>query len=466
MQRCKVTKTKNIKSQMKSKKNVLKCAKNVLFVLYLQRLYVFRGYNLLFVQFLIIITMAKGNMFLSQARGKVGSVVFAVVKGQQTARVHNPSPANPRTNGQQAQRSLLANMTKFYKRGTKNFYKFAYEDRTIRESDFNAFARKNTMRGVYMPKELYDHAGTPALGKYIVSDGSITTNIQDYFSGENYGVIVPGSAAITTVGAFSSALIAQSPNLTEGDIFTMVLADSDFGADMMTAGEAPTWTIFQFYLNTADLRPLAQIGLQDIALPSGVTGRYIGVDIAGVDRASFGATIISRNTPTKLLVSTSELKGSAVANVLYDWLRGEFMKRQAAISWGANPDAVLQGGQISTLPEVTQVIVGNSASQPAYAYGNAQYDIMTTQGSGITLRGSNLRTTAQGAKYVVKLYPADIISDALITNPIVSYEFNGTGTSDSIVLTKPTGVTGVGSQFYMLVEVDGVPIWYGLGIAG
>lgn len=38
MQRCKVTKTKDIKSQMKSKKNVLKCAKNVLFVLYLQRL--------------------------------------------------------------------------------------------------------------------------------------------------------------------------------------------------------------------------------------------------------------------------------------------------------------------------------------------------------------------------------------------------------------------------------------------
>lgn len=34
---------------MESKKNVLKCAKNVLFVLYLQRRYVFRGYFLLFV---------------------------------------------------------------------------------------------------------------------------------------------------------------------------------------------------------------------------------------------------------------------------------------------------------------------------------------------------------------------------------------------------------------------------------
>lgn len=411
--------------------------------------------------------MAKGNMFLSQARGKVGSVVFAVIKGQQVERVHNPSPSNPRTNGQQAQRSLLANMTKFYKRGTKNFYKFAYEDRTIRESDFNAFARKNTMRGVYMPKELYDHAGTPALGKYIVSDGSITTNIQDYFSGENYGVIVPGTAAITTVGAFSVALIAQSPNLVEGDIFTMVLADSDFGAEMMTAGEAPTWTIYQFYLNTADLRPLSQIGLHDIALPTGTSGRYIGVDIAGVDRASFGATIISRNTPSKLLVSTSELKGSAVANVLYDWLRGEYMKRQAAISWGANPDAVLQGGQIGTLPEVTGLQIGSSSTTvPAYAYGVAQYQIEGAGSSGIELQGTNLRTTAQGAVYKVKFYNADIISDGLVTKPVVEYTYTGTGSSTTITLTKPSEVEAVGSQFYMLIEVDGVPVWYGLGIAG
>lgn len=411
--------------------------------------------------------MAKGNMFLSQARGKVGSVVFAVVKGQQTARVHNPKPANPRTNGQQAQRSLLANMTKFYKRGTKNFYKFAYEDRTIRESDFNAFARKNIMRGVYMPKELYDHQGTPALGKYIVSDGSIVTNIQDYFSGENYGVVVPGTAAITTVGAFSAALIAQSPNLVEGDIFTMVLADSEFGAEMMTAGEAPTWQIFQFYLDTADLRPLSQIGLHDIALPEGATGRYIGVDIAGVDRASFGATIISRNTASGLKVSTSEIKGSAVANVLYDWLRGEYMKRQAAISWGANPDAVLQGSLIGTLPEVTTVLIGSAGSNiPAYAYGAATYNILGTSSSEIVLNGSNLRTTAQGAVYKVKFYNADIISDGLVANPVVEYTYTGAGSSDRITLTPPSEVVSVGGQFYMLIEVDGVPVWYGLGIAG
>lgn len=410
--------------------------------------------------------MAKGNMFLSQARGKVGSVVFSVIKGQQVERVYNPSPANPRTNGQQAQRSLLANMTKFYKRGTKNFYKFAYEDRTIRESDFNAFARKNTMRGVYMPKELYDHAGTPALGKYIVSDGSIATNIADYFSGECYGILVPGTSVPATVGELSTRLITQSPSIAAGDIFTMVLADSEFGADMMSAGDEPTWTIHQFFIDPSDLRPLANVGLQDLGLPAGTPGSLIGVEIAGVDRASFGATIISRNTPAGLLVSTSEVKGSAVANVLYDWLRGEYMKRQAAISWGANPDAVLQGGLIGTLPEVSSLVVGNSPdSVSAYTFGNAIYDITGAGGSEIQINGTNLRTTAQGAVYKVKFYNADIISDGLVTNPVVEYTYTGTGNSSLITLTRPAETESVGSQFYMLIEVDGVPVWYGLGIS-
>lgn len=408
--------------------------------------------------------MAKGNMFLSQARGKVGSVVFSVIKGQQVERVYNPSPANPRTNGQQAQRSLLANMTKFYKRGTKNFYKFAYEDRTIRESDFNAFARKNTMRGVYMPKELYDHAGTPALGKYIVSDGSIATNIADYFSGECYGVLVPGTTAITTVGQLSSALIAQSPSIAVGDIFTMVLADSEFTAEMMSAGDEPTWTIYQFFIDPSDLRPLANVGLADIALPAGSTGRFVGVDIAGVDRASFGATIISRNTPAGLLVSTSEVKGSAVANVLYDWLRGEYMKRQAAISWGANPDAVLQGGLIGTLPEVTGVRIGGGEELNSYVYGVGTLDF-TSDERTITLVGTNLRSSAQGGQYKIKFYAADILSDYLVQQPVVEVTPTATAYSGELSLSfNPSLLPNSNkiAQTYMLVECEGVPVWYGL----
>lgn len=409
--------------------------------------------------------MAKGNMFLSQARGKVGSVVFSVIRGQQVERVHNPSPANPRTLSQQAQRSLLANMTKFYKRGTQNFYKFAFEDRSIRESDFNAFARHNMQQGVYMPKNLYDDPATPALGEYIIADGSLSTNIKDYFSGENYGILVDTANVVATVGALSALLIAENPQIVEGDIFTMVLADSDLNAALQPASTAPTWQIMQFYLDPSDLRPLSAVGLADLGLVGVETGRLIGVDIIGVDRASFGAVVISRNTPSGLKVSTSQLRGSAVANVLFDWLTGSYMKRVAAVSWGGNPEAVLQGGLLETLPEIDTLQFGSETPQlAAYTYGVTTYNIQGASSSEIVLTGSNLRTTAQGAKYVVKFYSARILADGLVTNPVDAYEFTAAGSSSTLTLSRPSRVENPGNQFYMLVECDGVPVWYGLGI--
>lgn len=48
--------------------------------------------------------MAKGNLFLGFARGKVGSVVFSRVDGEQVSRARNRSPRNPKTPLQLLQR--------------------------------------------------------------------------------------------------------------------------------------------------------------------------------------------------------------------------------------------------------------------------------------------------------------------------------------------------------------------------
>lgn len=408
-------------------------------------------------------------MFLSQARGKVGSMVFSVVRGQQIERVYNPDPKNPRSYGQQAQRCLLANMTKFYKRGTQNFYRFAYEDKTQRESDFNAFARKNMQKGVYMPRELYEHEGTPALGNYVIADGRISTNINDQFVGEFYGVLVPTDAIAATVGSFSSWLLNNNPGIQVGDIFTMVMADSDFGADMMSAGEAPTWQLFQFVIDPSDLRALSAVGLEANTIEAG--GKtWVGKAIAGVDRASFGAVVVSRQTTDLgLLVTHSEVKGSAVWAVLVDWLQGEYMRRVAAQSWGGNPEAVLQGGLIGTLPGVAQVLIGGGAWTNAFAYGTGTLS-MTAPAGTIQLRGTNLRTTAEGARYVVKVYDASLAEDGVEVAVRSSVVCIGTRVSGGTDITMELGFEAAGitgsSQFYLLVEVDGVPVWYGLIIGG
>lgn len=56
--------------------------------------------------------MAKGNLFLGQARGKVGSVVFARAFGEQITRTRPTSVANPKTIGQNTQRAILATIAK------------------------------------------------------------------------------------------------------------------------------------------------------------------------------------------------------------------------------------------------------------------------------------------------------------------------------------------------------------------
>lgn len=51
--------------------------------------------------------MAKDNLFLGYARGKVGDVVFSRLNGQQVSRARNRAPRNPRSVLQIAQRTIM-----------------------------------------------------------------------------------------------------------------------------------------------------------------------------------------------------------------------------------------------------------------------------------------------------------------------------------------------------------------------
>lgn len=62
-----------------------------------------------------ISTMAKHNLFLGQARGKIGSVVFSRLNGVQISRAYNPSPKNPKSWAQATQRAAFASISQYYK---------------------------------------------------------------------------------------------------------------------------------------------------------------------------------------------------------------------------------------------------------------------------------------------------------------------------------------------------------------
>lgn len=414
--------------------------------------------------------MAKGNLFLSQGRGKVGSVVFSVIKGQQIERVYNPQPANPRSYAQQAQRALLANMTKFYKRGTQNFYKFAFEDKTSRESDYNAFARNNMQQGVYFTKQLYDNPACPALGEYTLTKGSIAHSLQLVVAGDHVLLLPKLTSAITTIGQLSSVIIGSQPNIQVGDIMTIVIAESELQpGNTLLSTIPPTWETIQFYLNPNDTTLLTAVGLTCEHEATSGNGYFICTDINAVDRASFAALTISRPTSEGLRVSNTTLAVSPAAAVLIDWNRGEYAKRNAAVSWGGNPEAFLAGGQLDVLPDLSAVTVGALPNTP-YAYGlgrvgwdGADYSV------AVTLAGTALRTTALGADYKLVVYDAspygiDISAEWYTPRVVIPLEATGTATAISASghYSFDASFDIENYQAYALLMVDGVPVWWGL----
>lgn len=85
--------------------------------------------------------MAKGNLFLSQARGKVGSVVFYRKDGQQVTRVYTDQVKNPRSDAQNAQRAIFYTAQR-WAAGAKYLIEQGQEGITDKTKARNAFVKR------------------------------------------------------------------------------------------------------------------------------------------------------------------------------------------------------------------------------------------------------------------------------------------------------------------------------------
>lgn len=303
--------------------------------------------------------MAKGNMLLGMSRGSVGDVTFYRSGGSQRARARNRKPANPMTVRQQTQRAKFANAVKFHKQVTSNFFRFAYEDKKANESDYNAFMRHNVGNSGFIGAMASKISSWPALGLWEVTSGSLP-EITVSVTGSNkfFTAALGVTGNITTVGALSSALIAQGDTWREGDIFTVLLyratgASSLPTVDTETAHVASAGYL-QFIVNSADTTALdtitAWVGDVEFGIQVDETDGFL---VSGADSSFTNAwdndllqcaVIHSRNTAGGLLVSTQ----SMVANkpkVITDALKEDGTYYNAVLAdWDAAAEAVLQGG--------------------------------------------------------------------------------------------------------------------------
>lgn len=303
--------------------------------------------------------MAKGNMLLGMSRGSVGDVTFYRSGGSQRARARNRKPANPNTVRQQTQRSKFANAVKFHKQVTSNFFRFAYEDKKVNESDYNAFMRHNTGNSGFIGAKASKIASWPALGLWEVTNGSLP-EISNVDAGANTNFVFDigiSSSTITTIGALSSALIALGDTWREGDIFTVLLYSATAAASLPTVDTETSHTAssgyMQFVLNSTDTTPLENVTciVNGFSMSISVTGDGLEVICNDPDFAESWAAdlyqcavIHSRNTAGGLLVSTAVMvanKPQVITDALTD--SGAYYNSVLA-DWDAAQEAVLQGG--------------------------------------------------------------------------------------------------------------------------
>ena len=303
--------------------------------------------------------MAKGNMLLGMSRGSVGDVTFYRSGGSQRARARNRKPANPMTVRQQTQRAKFANAVKFHKQVTSNFFRFAYEDKKVNESDYNAFMRHNVGNSGFIGAMGSKISSWPALGQWEVTSGSLPElTVSVTGSNKFFAVGLGVTGAITTVGALSAALIAQGDIWREGDIFTVLLYRATGAASLPTVdtdtAHVASAGYLQFVLNSADNTTLDSITVLVGELEVGIkVDETDGFLVSGGD-ASFTnawdndllqcAVIHSRNTASGLLVSTQSMVANK-SQVITDALtEGGTYYNAVLADWDAAAEAVLQGG--------------------------------------------------------------------------------------------------------------------------
>lgn len=170
--------------------------------------------------------MAKGNMFLGQAKGKVGSIVFSRALGKQVSRTKPSSVKNPKTRAQNAQRAILATVAKAASIMTPivdhSFAGVAYGAESVRH--FRKI-NLNQLRALYIDGDWTGYNLTPKGGavvpnSYIVSQGNLPA-FQMHFDPADFGFTMGGASL--NVGAVSvSTFLKAYPYLQGGDQLTLV----------------------------------------------------------------------------------------------------------------------------------------------------------------------------------------------------------------------------------------------------
>lgn len=295
--------------------------------------------------------MAKSNMFLGLASGKVGDIVFARSNGQQITRVR-VVPKNPRTARQQAQRVRMAAVSALY-RAAREVLRNSFTIRQGFESSFNAFARNAIGVAPFFSRQMVDNCLALPIPAQ-ASRGTLVPLVVNKATGLSAGLDRMPSYGLTndgTVGAWSEAFIEANPSYKNGDKVTYLAVIFTENAEVpIEDAYNATAFVADITIDTESTKTLSDAGWtisdiegdSDYMTPTG-SNLYLGNDaLAASDNVIMTVAIgSSKGANGELLVSSEYFTLSSGAKQLYDLFRSESALQAAVNSYGSIWDSPL-----------------------------------------------------------------------------------------------------------------------------
>lgn len=354
------------------------------------------------------VSMAVINSpWVGDARGKLAGGVYLRVKGQTLARGYNPSPLNRRTSPQQLQRSLFSSAVRFYTKGVQNLFKFAFEGKPTKESDYNAFMRHNAKLGMYFGPEENSNEAFGSLAPWVLSRGSLA-GLGVFWSNGDLSVYTfsPTSStppAVPTVGWLSGLYLAAEGYLP-GDIITFLRINTyeQPGSAAYPYANVPStmpeWSISQFVLDEGDTRSLSELNIR-VDYQSSNVRVWMG-DAAYSEFAQGAAVIHSRVTSGQLLVSDAELSLNDMGSLVWRFGRTRAWQQLVLAAWNAEDKSILQGSRVKARQSSDAVQIVADLDLPTSVSSLSNVDIYLLNVTDIDSVFSSLRFFTGSTTYI------------------------------------------------------------------
>lgn len=306
------------------------------------------------------------NGLLGSSRNKVGSLVTYRLKGQDIARAKAAQVSNPRSLAQMQQRVKLANLVGMYRANRAWMDGLAFSTRPLQWSDYNAFVSANIATNRIALTKEQAAAGTTIVAPYIVSRGSLptievnptTANVWQTNIGVGDLSIDP---ATTTVGEFSTAILANNNGLQQGMQLSLVMNYQQQSGSAYYA----TSRYYEVIINPNDTDLLStRMDLQHV----GVSGGNLAYTRGASDPIVGFAFVLSLTQANKTQVSTQRLVLTSTS--VYDLFTRQAQQDAATQSYGAqlnDPFLVSNYGQdnisgeVDILPSIVYAILNNGS---------------------------------------------------------------------------------------------------------